>query len=113
MPVDVPPSNNTVSVKIIDPGCRIHVSPGALLTPHIYGHDDLAAPAYCFLIENEQLGRKIIFDLGLKKEWEKLPTPLVDGLQHSGAAIERGKDVSEILKEGGVDLRGIESVIWR
>ena len=113
MGVDIPHSNHTVSVKIVDTGCRIHIPPSNFMTPPIYGHDDLACPAYSFLIENEELGRKIVFDLGVKKEWEQLPKPFLDRISKAGATCDRGKDVYEVLRDGGVELRGIESVIWR
>ena len=113
MPVDIPYSSCTVTVKIIDTGCRIHLPPTLFVAPQIHGHDDLACPAYSFSIENERLGRKVIFDLGVKKEWEKLPKPSLDGLAKAGLKIDRGKDVCEILKDDGVEMRGIESIIWR
>lgn len=113
MPVEIPHSDYAVSVKIIDTGCRIHMSPSTFMVPPIHGHDDLACPAYSFLVENERLGRKIVFDLGVKKDWEQLPKPFLDSISKAGATFDRGKDVYEVLRDGGVELRGIESVIWR
>ncbi len=34
------------------------------------GHEWFNCPSYSFLIENGPLKRKIIFDLGMRKDWE-------------------------------------------
>lgn len=57
----------------------------------------------------------MLYDLGLRPDWEKLPPAL--GLK---ALVEKGvvnelkatKGVAEILTEGGVKLEEIEAVIW-
>ncbi|KAI9713120.1 MAG: hypothetical protein M1820_001105 [Bogoriella megaspora] len=112
MAIEVPESKSTVTVKIVDTGCRVHLPPSRFVTPSIAGHDDLACPAYSFFIENESLGRKIIFDLGVKKDWEELPGPLLDNMKGAGLQIDRGRDVYEVLEESNIDLRSIEALIW-
>jgi hypothetical protein len=65
-------------------GSIVHVSllqagrttiPTAYLMPRpIPGHDLFDFPCYSFLIENEKLQKKVLYDLGLMKAWkEKLP----------------------------------------
>ena len=40
----------------------------------VSGHDTLDMPVYSFLVENEQAHKKVLFDLGLMKNWkEKRP----------------------------------------
>lgn len=84
-----------------------------ILEPAIPGHDLLLCPAYSFLIEHPS-GRKILFDLGTRKDWENFP-PLVRGLlkQHD-LHIEVEKNVVEILQENGVPVAdgAIEAMIW-
>ena len=38
------------------------------------GHDTFDIPTYSFLVENEKLGKKVLFELGIMKAWkEKQP----------------------------------------
>lgn len=38
------------------------------------GHEILDTPIYSFLVENEMVGKKLWFELGMMKDWkEKLP----------------------------------------
>lgn len=67
-----------------------------------------------FLIEHPS-GRKLLYDLGCRKDWENLPPVLgLKALVEGGVVnkLEVGKNVAEILVEGGVDLRGIEGIVW-
>lgn len=84
-----------------------------ILEPTIQGHDLLRCPAYSFLIEHPS-GRKILYDLGTRKDWENLP-PLVRGLlKHHGLTVKVQKNVAEILEESGISVAegAIEALIW-
>jgi hypothetical protein len=79
--------------------------------PFIDHATNLSGPAFVFLIEHEQLGRKVVYDLGVRKEIAGY-TPWV--LQyHQKFNFEPGKDIYEVLRGGGVELNEIEAVIWR
>ena len=41
-----------------------------LIEPSILGQDILDVPAFSFLVENHEAGKKIMFDLGIMKAWE-------------------------------------------
>jgi glyoxylase-like metal-dependent hydrolase (beta-lactamase superfamily II) len=82
-----------------------------IMTPEINGHTNLTAPSFSFLIEHPS-GRKLVFDLGLRKDYENLPPVIQKFLEDSRWAIEVRKNVSEILEEGGIETSDIESVIW-
>jgi hypothetical protein len=41
----------------------------------IPGHDILDIPCYSFLIEHKKSGKKILYDLGLMKEWKEKQPP--------------------------------------
>jgi hypothetical protein len=41
--------------------------------PHIKGHDIMDCPAYSFLIEHEPSGSRLVFDLGVAKNWKHGP----------------------------------------
>ena len=70
--LNIPPSDSTVKVSIIDSTTRIEIPAEVFLTPKIEGHDILKAPAYSFLIENVAKSQKILFDLGVRKDWENM-----------------------------------------
>ena len=81
--------------------------------PPIKGFDRLKCGTWSFHIEHPS-GRKLLYDLGCRKDWENLPPALglekMVGEGYLGLEVE--KNVSEILTEGGVRLEEIEGVIW-
>lgn len=84
-----------------------------ILEPAVPEHDLLRCPAYSFLIEPPS-GRKVLYDLGTRKDWDNLP-PLVQGLlKHHDLSIKVEMNVAEILRESGVPVAdfAIEALIW-
>lgn len=82
-----------------------------LLQPEYTGNPDLRAPCFSFLIEHPSR-KPILFDLGVRKDWEVLPSyPKWVELKWY---INVEKDVATILKENNVDVDGgaIESIVW-
>jgi glyoxylase-like metal-dependent hydrolase (beta-lactamase superfamily II) len=109
--LNIPSSPSKVSVKIIDSTTWLEVPLSDLMGPPIPGHDMLAVPAYSFLIEHDS-GRKMLFDLGTRKDWKNFSPVIVKLITQPGWGIDVKKDVAEILEENGVDLKGIEAVVW-
>ncbi|KAJ5355048.1 metallo-beta-lactamase superfamily protein [Penicillium cataractarum] len=67
--------DTTVDVSIIYGG-RTTVPASYVVKTPIAGHVLLDMPCYSFLIENKRINKKVLFDLGLRKDWkEKLPPP--------------------------------------
>ncbi|OOF91853.1 hypothetical protein ASPCADRAFT_210777 [Aspergillus carbonarius ITEM 5010] len=109
----IPPSSTTVEVSIIDTTSAIHCSPSIFISPEIKGLTDLNANSYSFLIEHRPTGRRMVFDLGVRKDWQNYAKPVYDQLIKSGAfALDVRKNVAEILVENGVALNTIEAIIW-
>lgn len=75
--------------------------------------DEIHCNAFAFLVENPRTGQKLVFDLGVRKDWENLARPMVEGLLAMGFRLHVEKGVSEILQEGHVALEDINAVIWR
>lgn len=86
---------------------------GTMFEPTIKGHTKLTSPSYSFLVENERLGAKVLFDLGTQKKWEELAPAVVSMIKESGWDVEVEKDVADILREHGVSLAAINAIIWR
>lgn len=51
--------------------------------PSIPGHETVLAPSFSFLIENVALKRSVLFDLGLRKDWEKGSPAVVKMIEDS------------------------------
>ncbi|KAK3938540.1 beta-lactamase-like protein [Diplogelasinospora grovesii] len=115
----IPPSSHTVDVSIIDSTTNLKGLPTKwFMTPAIPGHDSLGmdrgAPAFSFLIQHPTLNRTLVFDLGLRKDWQNLSPALTKLLNpNSGLSLTVQKNVRDILDESGlVDTSKIEAVVW-
>jgi hypothetical protein len=114
----IPLSSQTVTVKLLEAFPRF-AGPGQIFytpAPGATAGDVLAAPGLVFLIEHDETGRRVMFDIGLRKDYDQL-APVI---AQSGFGFGKGKldavidkDVPTQLQEGGVDLGSIEAVIWR
>jgi glyoxylase-like metal-dependent hydrolase (beta-lactamase superfamily II) len=112
-PLNIPPSPHRVHVQLIDTTSQINgVAIAPFFEPPIKGHDVLNCPAFAFLITHPTLKRSLLFDLGVRKDFDNLAPKVAGALKHYGWDIKVEKDVKEILEENGVDLKGIEGVIW-
>ncbi|KAM0255132.1 hypothetical protein ACHAQJ_006055 [Trichoderma viride] len=110
--LNVPPSVNTVRVRIIDPTGNFAVPANALLEPAVKGHELINGTTSCFLIENEHLGRRAVFDLGLRKDWWNLAPKVRESLSQITLSIKIDMDVAEVLQNAGVSIDQINDIIW-
>lgn len=110
----IPHSNSTVRVSIINTTSFVRDIPvQVFLQPSYKGFDKIDIPVYSFLIEHLQSGRKALFDLGIRKDWENLSPAVVDRIKEIGMTIDIKDSITNILQGGGVDPNDISSVIWR
>ena len=109
----IPASKAIVQVSIIDTTARIDgISTGTFLLPKITGYDYLSCPAFSFIIEHSA-GKKVLFDLGVRKDWENFSPSLYERITSYGWQIVVQKDVRDILEEENIDLRSVHAIIWR
>ena len=76
------------------------------------GFTHVNCPAFSFLVAHPS-GRKILFDLGVRKDWWNFAPALTERLQKGGWKVEVEKGVQEILEENGVEPGEIDAIIWR
>ena len=68
--------------------------------------------AFAFLIEHN--GQKVLFDLGMRKDWgSSSPPSLADQMKLGKWKVEVEKNVSEVLQDNGMSLNSIDAIIWR
>jgi hypothetical protein len=110
--LNIPVSSNTVNVRVLETTTIIKGHPDTLFEPTVGGKTSITWNTYAFLVENPRNGKKIMFDLGMRPDWQNLAKPLLNGLaSHFKLTAEKG--VSQILEGEGVQLRDINSIIWR
>ncbi|KAL9602695.1 MAG: hypothetical protein Q9219_001685 [cf. Caloplaca sp. 3 TL-2023] len=110
---DIPESTSTVDVHIINTTSRIKGIPIQMfMEPEIKGHDIIDCPAFSFLIEHAGSRSKVLFDLGVRKDWENLSPRISNRIKDAGWSVTVEKGVADILKEGGVDPESISAIIW-
>lgn len=114
----IPESDYVVDVSIIDTGTTIGGIPTSIFTnPQIPGFTRFEGISYVFLITHAEPGGKIsrvLFDLGARKDWERMVPSVVEQTKAvEGAVLEPFDNVVDILKREGIGRESIEAVIWR
>jgi hypothetical protein len=67
----IPLSSAIVKVSVIDTTTRISGIPADVcVEPRIGAFTTLTCPAFSFLVEHEGKGQKVLYDLGVPKNWE-------------------------------------------
>ncbi|KAH7028442.1 metallo-beta-lactamase superfamily protein [Macrophomina phaseolina] len=112
----IPHSHNTVTVSIIDTTSHMSKFPSwTFVEPQIPGFTEMDVRAFSFLIQHASSGNRydtLLFDLGVRKDWENCPTSFVEGIKQAGCKIEVEKDVATILRENGQALTDVGGIVW-
>jgi glyoxylase-like metal-dependent hydrolase (beta-lactamase superfamily II) len=108
----IPDSEHTVSVSIIDTTCQVSIETDKVFVPRRPGHDYLTVPNYSFLIKHPVLGRTVLFDLGLRKDWWNSAPVVWNILQEGQSHLSVRKDIREILQDSGVPITTIDTIVW-
>lgn len=111
--LNIPPGASS-KVQIIDSGARVQAAVPLFMEPPIQGHDFLYGPSFSFLVEQPSSGRKVLFDLSLRTDWQKFPPSIMQILSLPGWKIQSDRNLADILQDNGVDVAGgaIEAAIW-
>lgn len=110
--LNIPESTSTVKVSIINSTSRIKGIPiSSYMEPPIKGHDILDCPAFSFLIEHPD-GQKLLFDLGVRKDWENLSARISKRIKDGGWSVTVERGVADILQDSGVGPESINAIIW-
>ncbi|KAJ9612253.1 hypothetical protein H2200_003850 [Cladophialophora chaetospira] len=109
----VPKSLATVSISIIDTTVRMNNIPYKFFMDTPYpGYETFSTPCYVFLIHHVPTNTRLLYDLGVRKDWATNAHPnILKTMNHVGVQIEVEKDVAQILVDGGVKLQDIDAVV--
>ncbi|KAI9689758.1 MAG: hypothetical protein M1822_009640 [Bathelium mastoideum] len=80
--------------------------------PEIPGKTHLTSPSYSFLITHRPSNRKVLFDLGVRKDWTNMAPRVVKHIQNSGWTVSISHNVADILTTHNVPLDDIEAIVW-
>jgi len=108
------PSSATVNVSLINTSSRIHgVKTQDFFGPPIPSHPHkwLAVPILSFLIRHSATNKTLLFDLGIRKDWEKLSPGVVSQIRAENWTISVPQDVATVLTQSGVDVKSIDTIV--
>jgi glyoxylase-like metal-dependent hydrolase (beta-lactamase superfamily II) len=111
--VKIPESSVSVEVSVIDTTTYLRESSGSMILKPIYpGYEKCDAPSYSFLIHHRASNSRLLFDLGLRKNWRTHLSPhLLHEIESFGLTIQVEKDVAEILQENGLQPGDISTIV--
>ena len=105
--VQLPSGTTTCSVSAVNTTCYLTVPAATLVEPIIRGHEFMNFPTIAFLLIHAPSGRRIMFDLGCKKDFWNLPSPISQTIEDKVPGIKVEKNLSQVLEEGGVGLESL------
>jgi glyoxylase-like metal-dependent hydrolase (beta-lactamase superfamily II) len=68
------------------------------------------APSLSFFLVHPS-GTKIVYDLGLRRDWENYPPALVERIRGGTRKIDVSQDVRDSVVKGGIDPKDVDVVI--
>lgn len=102
------PSQSYVQVSVLEGG-YIHVPEsyavegGSPTKPNVL-------PSMAFLLHHVQNGKRIVFDLGIRKDWENYPPSVVQMIKQV-LHVQVPLDVTESLRRGGMEPHEVDTII--
>ncbi|KAH0531138.1 hypothetical protein TsFJ059_000008 [Trichoderma semiorbis] len=112
--VKIPTSSSIVDVRVLDTNTRLYLKPGVFWEPILEGFEGPNAPVYCFLVSHGN--RHIIFDLGVRTDWENYAPNIVKLVKATTTVSTGDKDIASLLDDddSGLGIRSsdIEAIVW-
>ena len=110
--LNLPNGTSTVEVHIINTTTDIVCPAGAFVQPVQKGHETMNMPTFAFLVKNKNLGETIMFDLGCRKDWWNHSPAALASVKNGIPGLRIEKSVNEILRDGGMDDKKVDGVVW-
>lgn len=96
---------------MLDTTSVMSLDASSFVKPVMPGHETMSVITVAFLIENERLGKKAMFDLGTRKDYWNCPPFTLARIEAAIPGVRVDKDVTEILEENGIKLAEIGRLI--
>ncbi|KAF2854210.1 Metallo-hydrolase/oxidoreductase [Plenodomus tracheiphilus IPT5] len=110
--IELPPGSTIVKTHLINP---VNFGPAQIhrfMSPPVPGLETFkTSPSHSFLIEHPS-GRKLVFDLGIRKDYHNYSKSIADYLPTTKYDIQVSDNVADILQDHSIDLATIEAVVW-
>jgi glyoxylase-like metal-dependent hydrolase (beta-lactamase superfamily II) len=110
--IEIPEGSVAVKVRLIN---SVNFGPAQIhrfMAPAVTGLQHFkTSPSHSFCIQHPS-GRRLVFDLGIRKDYENYSKSIADYLPTMNYNIQVSKNVFEILGANGVEPSSIEAVIW-
>lgn len=111
---EIPPGQQVLTVKLIN---SVNAGPPVLerfMSPPIAGLSTFETfPSFSFLLEHTGSSRRLVFDLGIRKDFQNYAPKIAEYIPTTKYNIQVTKNVIDILEENGIKGEEIEAVIWR
>ncbi|KAJ7170485.1 beta-lactamase-like protein [Mycena crocata] len=109
----IPSSDALVDVKVFNVGnASLTNTSHAFILPVLPGHESVTFPMFSFLIEHKRTQKRLMFDLGMRKDPLNFAPSIASFFTSGIAHLDSPKDITELLQEGGITLASIDAVIW-
>lgn len=107
------PAGSTAEVSVIDTTTYLSNVDGKLLVDPVYpGYESFRIPSYAFLIHHRPSNSRVLFDLGLRKNWRTHLSPhFLKEVLALPFDISCEKDVVDIIADHGIPANAIDAVI--
>lgn len=105
--LELPKSNHTVRVRMVDTTALMTIASQSFVDPVQPGHELINITDVAFLIEHETSGKKVMFDLGCRKDYWNLPAVIQKRLGDVIPSLKVDKDVSEVLEGNSIPLESL------
>jgi glyoxylase-like metal-dependent hydrolase (beta-lactamase superfamily II) len=126
--LNIPHSDATVEVSIIDTTSHLSLPSLMLVEPELPNFNTITACCYSFLIKHRSSSSSdtnpqpqtntnvkyntLLFDLGIRKDWQNGPASIVEQVTPFKSNLHIEKDVATILRENDQSLEDIGGIVW-
>ncbi|EJT98780.1 Metallo-hydrolase/oxidoreductase [Dacryopinax primogenitus] len=83
-----------------------------VLTPYSSTTAAYRVPAFCFLVTHMPSGRRIMYDLGVRRDWKEAYPREVMLMARDMWAADAHAETAELLKQGGVDPESVDTIVF-
>ncbi|KAJ7675854.1 beta-lactamase-like protein [Mycena polygramma] len=111
----IPTAEATVSLTafdVVSSPRAVNVPAAAFMQPVLEGHATFHSPVFAFLVVHAASGRRVLFDLGPRKDMENAAPGIAEAVKAGFIVMPVERDIVEQLADNGVDLDSISAVIW-